>query len=112
MEKEGLPFFSRLFAPGTPCDTLCGFQKSRLKGEGKFSDSRSQPWRALARRFFLGLLALLLASGLSGLSWCWRYVKDLEKRVATVSDVQDLQSRLAALEVRCAIQHHASSAQG
>ncbi|CAE7797092.1 unnamed protein product [Symbiodinium sp. CCMP2592] len=58
----------------------------------------------------LGLLALLLASGLSGLSWCWSYVKDLEKRVASVSDVQDLQSRLAALEARCAKQHHATSA--
>ncbi|CAE7654598.1 unnamed protein product [Symbiodinium sp. CCMP2456] len=58
----------------------------------------------------LGLLALLLASGLSGLSWCWSYVKDLEKRVATVSDVQDLQSRLAALEVRCAMQHRATAA--
>ena len=33
-------------------------------------------------------------------------MKDLEKRVAHVSDVQDLQGRLAALEVRCALQRH------
>ena len=36
-------------------------------------------------------------------------MKDLEKRVASVSDVQDLQRRLAALEVRCAM-HHSTAA--
>lgn len=36
-------------------------------------------------------------------------MKDLEKRVATASDVQDLQKRLAALEVRRAMQHAAAT---